>query len=330
MFRHRFPAVRESKVTPTRAQEIRLLRSTFIALSTNKPLRRFSESSSVGRKLSGRFVAGMTIDEVVRAAETLASHGIGSTLDALGENVYSPAEAQKSAETYHRMLDAIHTRKIPDSNVSLKLTQMGMDVDPALAEDIVAKLTAHAASIDSFVRVDMEGSPYTQATIDMVRRIHALPGNKGRVGTVIQAYLYRSEDDIRQLVSEGIRIRLCKGAYKEPASLAFPEKKDVDANYVKLMQQLITSGVFHGLATHDETIIGQAKHFVESNNIPRDSFEFQMLYGIRRDLQEQLVKEGYRMRVYIPFGPEWYPYFMRRLAERPANAIFIAKQFFRN
>jgi proline dehydrogenase len=307
-----------------------LLRSTFIALSTNKPLRRFSESSSVGRKLSGRFVAGMTIDEVVRAAESLASHGIGSTLDALGENVYSPAEAQRSADTYHQMLDAIASRKIPDSNVSLKLTQMGMDVDPALAEGIVRDLTAHAASIDSFVRVDMEGSPYTQATIDMVRRVHAIPGNRGRVGTVIQAYLYRSEADIQQLCAEGIRIRLCKGAYKEPASLAFPEKKDVDANYVKLMQQLITSGTFHGLATHDEAIIQQAKRFVAEHGIDKQTFEFQMLYGIRRDLQESLVKEGYRMRVYIPFGPEWYPYFMRRLAERPANAIFIAKQFFRN
>ncbi len=307
-----------------------MLRSAFIALSTNKPLRRFSENSSIGRKLSGRFVAGMAIDEVVRAAEKLSDLGIASTLDSLGENVYTAPEAQQSADTYHRMLDAIATRKIRDANVSLKLTQMGMDVDPALAESIVSDLTTHAAGIDSFVRVDMEGSPYTQATIDLVRRVHAQPGNKGRVGTVIQSYLYRSEEDIKLLVSEGIRIRLCKGAYKEPASLAFPEKKDVDANYVKLMQRLITSGVYHGLATHDETIIAQARHFVESNNFDKASFEFQMLYGIRRDLQEKLVKEGYRMRVYIPFGPEWYPYFMRRLAERPANAIFIAKQFFRN
>jgi proline dehydrogenase len=227
------------------------------------------------------------------------------------------------------LLDSISARRLRDSNVSLKLTQMGMDVDPSLAESIVRDLTAHAVQSNSFVRVDMEGTPYTQSTIDMVRRIHAVPGNHGRIGTVIQAYLYRSEADITQLVSEGIRIRLCKGAYKEPANLAFPEKKDVDANYVKLMQQLVTSNVFHGLATHDEAIIQQTKRFVAERHIARDSFEFQMLYGIRRDLQESLVKEGFRMRVYIPFGPEWYPYFMRRLAERPANAIFIAKQFFK-
>jgi proline dehydrogenase len=307
-----------------------LLRSTFIALSTNRPLRRFSERSSVGRKLSGRFVAGMTLPEVVAAAESLQQKGIASTLDALGENVYTPDEAQKSAELYHQLLDAISARKLNDSNVSLKLTQMGMDIDPALAESIVRDLTSHAARVDSFVRVDMEGTPYTQATIDIVERIHALPGNKGRVGTVIQSYLYRSEADIAQLVSQGIRIRLCKGAYKEPANLAFPDKVDVDANYVKLAKQLLTSGVFHGLATHDEAIIRTMKQFVAEQNIPKDSFEFQMLYGIRRDLQESLVKEGFRMRVYIPFGPEWYPYFMRRLAERPANAIFIAKQFFRS
>ena len=307
-----------------------MLRSTFIALSTNKPLRRFSERSSVGRKLSSRFVAGMTLDEVIAAAESLQQKGIASTLDALGENVYTPEEAQKSAGLYHQLLDAIQSRKLEDSNVSLKLTQMGMDIDPALAESIVRDLTSHAAQVDSFVRVDMEGTPYTQATIDLVQRVHALPGNRIRVGTVIQSYLYRSEADITQLVRQGIRIRLCKGAYKEPATLAFPEKSAVDANYIKLARQLITSGVFHGLATHDEAIIRDTKKFVADHSIPRDAFEFQMLYGIRRDLQESLVKEGFRMRVYIPFGPEWYPYFMRRLAERPANAIFIAKQFFRN
>ena len=307
-----------------------MLRSTFIALSTNKPLRRFSERSSVGRKLSSRFVAGMTLDEVIAAAESLQQKGIASTLDALGENVYTPEEAQKSAGLYHQLLDAIQSRKLEDSNVSLKLTQMGMDIDPALAEGIVRDLTSHAAQVDSFVRVDMEGTPYTQATIDLVQRVHALPGNRIRVGTVIQSYLYRSEADITQLVRQGIRIRLCKGAYKEPATLAFPEKSAVDANYIKLARQLITSGVFHGLATHDEAIIRDTKKFVADHSIPRDAFEFQMLYGIRRDLQESLVKEGFRMRVYIPFGPEWYPYFMRRLAERPANAIFIARQFFRN
>jgi proline dehydrogenase len=307
-----------------------LLRSTFIALSTNKPLRRFSERSRIGRRLSGRFVAGMELDEVIRAAVSLQNHGIASTLDALGESVHSAAEAEKHATTYHQLLDAISTNKLKDANVSLKLTQMGFDVDAALAESIVGKLTAHAVEVNSFVRVDMEGSPHTTATIDLVKRLHSIPANRGRIGTVIQAYLYRSEADIKSLVADGIRIRLCKGAYKEPADIAFPAKKDVDDNYLKLMKQLLTSGLYHGLATHDEAIIRATKRFVEENKISRDSFEFQMLYGIRRDLQHSLVKEGYRMRVYIPFGPEWYPYFMRRLAERPANAIFIAKQFFRN
>ena len=307
-----------------------MLRSTFIALSTNKPLRRFSERSAVGRRLSSRFVAGMEIDEVMRAALSLQNLGIASTLDALGESVHSAEEAQKHATTYHQLLDGITKHKLTDSNVSLKLTQMGMDLDPSLAESIVRDLTAHAVQANSFVRVDMEGSPYTQATIDLVRRVHSLPDNRGRIGTVIQAYLYRSEADIKTLTADGIRIRLCKGAYKEAAELAFPAKKDVDANYIKLTRQLLTSGIFHGLATHDEAIIRDTKRFVDENKISRDSFEFQMLYGIRRDLQHALVKEGFRMRVYIPFGPEWYPYFMRRLAERPANAIFIAKQFFRN
>ncbi len=306
-----------------------MLRSAFIALSRNRPLRNFSERSAIGRKLSSRFVAGMTVDEVLRAAEHLQSQGMACTLDALGESVLSPAAAERSAQLYHQMLDSIASRHLRDANVSLKLTQMGMDVDPRLAEEITRKLTRHAASIQSFVRVDMEGSPYTQATVDMVERIHNEPGNRGAIGTVIQAYLYRSEGDIANLLHHGIRIRLCKGAYKEPAEIAFPAKKDVDANYVKLMKTLLTSGIFHGLATHDEAIIEQARRFVEQNNIGRDSFEFQMLYGIRRDLQDQLVKDGFRVRVYIPFGPEWYPYFMRRLAERPANALFIAKQMFR-
>jgi proline dehydrogenase len=270
----------------------------------------------------------MEIQDVVRAAKELADLGIASTLDSLGENVTTPGEARRSGEVYHRLLDAIESQKL-NANVSLKLTQMGMDLDPGLAEEIVAELVQHAVAANTFVRVDMEGSQYTQATIDMVRRIHALPGNRGHVGVVIQAYLYRSAQDIRTLTGEGIRIRLCKGAYKEPASLAFPEKKDVDANFVKLMQLLLTSGLYHGIATHDEQMIAATKQFVREHGLDPRSFEFQMLYGIRRDLQRSLVKEGFPMRVYVPFGTEWYPYFMRRLAERPANALFIAKNLFK-
>jgi proline dehydrogenase len=206
---------------------------------------------------------------------------------------------------------------------------MGMDLDHRLAEEIVAGLVEHAVTANTFVRVDMEGSEYTQATIDMVRRLHAIPENRGRVGIVIQAYLYRSEEDIRSLTGDGIRIRLCKGAYKEPANLAFPEKRDVDSNFVKLMQQLLTTGIYHGIATHDEHMIAATKQYVREAGIDPKSFEFQMLYGVRRDLQKALVREGFNVRVYVPFGAEWYPYFMRRLAERPANVLFLAKNMLR-
>ena len=302
-----------------------ILRSAFIALSRNATLRSFSEQSSLGRRMSSRFVAGMTLDEVVHSAEALQKLGIASTLDSLGENVSTPEQARHSAEIYHRLLDAIQVRPTMNANVSVKLTQMGMDLDPGLAEEIVSGLVDHAVAARTFVRVDMEGSEYTQATIDMVRRLHAKPENRGHVGIVIQAYLYRSADDIRTLVADGIRIRLCKGAYKEPSNLAFAEKKDVDANFVRLTHQLLTSGIYHGIATHDEAMIAATKKFVQENNIDPKSFEFQMLYGIRRDLQKSLVHDGYNARVYVPFGAEWYPYFMRRLAERPANALFIAK-----
>jgi proline dehydrogenase len=274
--------------------------------------------------MSSRFVAGMEIEDVLRAAESLQSHGIVSTLDSLGENVSTPEQARNSAEIYHKLLDAIDKRKL-QANVSVKLTQMGMDLGHGLAAEIVSGLVDHAAAIDNFVRVDMEGSEYTQTTIDMVRALHAKPGNQGHVGIVIQAYLYRSADDIAALTADGIRIRLCKGAYKEPADVAFPEKVDVDRNFVRLTQKLLTGGIYHGIATHDEAMIAAAKRFVQEKAIEKSGFEFQMLYGVRRDLQRTLVAEGYNMRVYVPFGAEWYPYFMRRLAERPANVLFIAK-----
>jgi proline dehydrogenase len=302
-----------------------ILRSAFIALSRNAALRNFAERSSLGRRMSSRFVAGMTLDEVIHSAEAIESQGIFSTLDSLGENVTTPEEARHSADIYHRLLDAIQARPKMNANVSVKLTQMGMDLDPGLAEGIVGELVEHAVAAHTFVRVDMEGSEYTQSTIDLVRRLHDIPRNRGHVGIVIQAYLYRSEEDIRTLTGEGIRIRLCKGAYKEPATVAFPDKKDVDANFVKLTHQLLTSGTYHGIATHDEAMIAATKKFVREHSIDPETFEFQMLYGVRRDLQRALVREGFNARVYVPFGTEWYPYFMRRLAERPANALFIAK-----
>ncbi|MHB8303476.1 MAG: proline dehydrogenase family protein [Acidobacteriaceae bacterium] len=301
-----------------------VLRSAFIALSQNRPMRRFAESSTIGRKMSGRFIAGMQVADVLKVAENLNREGVSVSLDSLGENVTTEQEARHSADIYHQLLDAIQQRGL-QANVSLKLTQMGMDLSPELARSITGELVDHAAAADTFVRVDMEGTPYTQATIDMTRAIHSAPGHKGRIGTVMQSYLYRCEDDIRALLSDGIRIRLCKGAYREPPTLAFPRKKDVDDNYVKLMKVLLASGVYHGLATHDAAIIHTTKAFVAEQRIDRHSFEFQMLYGVRRDLQRSLVKDGYNVRVYVPFGTEWYPYFMRRLAERPANVLFIAK-----
>ena len=305
-----------------------MLRTFFIGLSESQQLRHFAEHSPLGLRFSSRFVAGTQLDDVIRATETVNSWGASVSIDNLGENVTNADESKHSAELYHRLLDEICTRKL-NANVSLKLTHMGLDVSEDLAFSLVTEVVDHAVRINSFVRVDMEGSPYTQRTLDFVRQLHRLPGHAGRVGTVIQSYLYRSEEDVNDLLSERIRIRLCKGAYKEPAEIAFPKKTDVDANYSKLAKVLLKSGVYHGLATHDERIIAEMKSFASAERIPASAYEFQMLYGVRRDLQQQLVREGYGLRVYIPFGTEWYPYFMRRLAERPANVLFIARQMLR-
>jgi proline dehydrogenase len=282
--------------------------------------------------MSGRFVAGMSVEEALAACQRVNREGIAVSLDSLGESVTTEPEAQKSADIYHQLLDAIEARKL-NANVSVKLSQVGMDFDPALAERIVGEMVQHAAAVKSFVRIDMEGSPYTEATIAMTEHLSAK--YPGAVGTVLQAYLFRTETDAERLLGQGIRIRLCKGAYKEAPEIAFPAKSDVDANYVKLMKRMVTfssngKGVFCGIATHDEAIVDQMRTFVRENNIDKHAFEFQMLYGVRRDLQRKLAADGFGVRVYIPFGPEWYPYFMRRLAERPANVLFLAKNFFKN
>ncbi len=289
-------------------------------------MRRWAEQSGAGRRLAARFVAGMTVEEAVAICERVNAQGMAVSLDSLGESVAREDEARVAAEVYHRLLDAIAARKL-NANVSLKLTQMGMDIRPELAEEVVGGVIEHAAKLGSFVRIDMEGSPYTEATIAMTERLHArFPGS---TGTVLQAYLYRTEADAERLLKQRIRIRLCKGAYKEGPGIAFPAKPDVDASYAKLMRRLAGSGVFCGIATHDESLIGQMRQFVHETGLAKDAFEFQMLYGVRRDLQRSLVAEGFGVRVYIPFGTAWYPYFMRRLAERPANVLFVAKNFFR-
>jgi proline dehydrogenase len=307
-----------------------MLRALFIALSESRSLRAFAERSSLGQRTSARFVAGREVADAIRATAAVNQFGAAVSIDNLGENVTNPEEARASAQLYHNLLDEIAAHKL-NANISLKLTHMGLDVDENLAYDIVRALVAKAASMSpgNFVRVDMEGSLYTERTLNFVRELHRIPGNEDSVGTVIQSYMRSAEVDIEKLLAERIRIRLCKGAYKEPEEIAFQKKSEVDANYVKLMKILLKSGIYHGLATHDETIIKAAKAFAAGEKIPRDAFEFQMLHGIRRDLQQGLVKEGWRVRVYIPFGTEWYPYLMRRLAERPANVLFIAKNLLR-
>jgi proline dehydrogenase len=308
-----------------------VLRALFISLSESRSLRGVAERSVIGQRLSGRFVAGTRVEDAIRVAGELNRKGITVSVDNLGENVTNIDEALASAQLYHQLLDQIAANKL-EANVSLKLTHMGLDVDEQLACDLVSGLVQKAASVSppNFVRVDMEGSPYTQRTLDFVHQLHRIPRHAGRVGTVIQSYMLRAQADVEKLLADGIRIRLCKGAYKEPPEIAFQKKSDVDASYVKLMKVLLKSGIYHGLATHDENIIREAKAFATRENVPRDAFEFQMLHGIRRDLQQSLVRDGWRMRVYIPFGAEWYPYFMRRLAERPANVLFIAKNLLRS
>jgi proline dehydrogenase len=305
-----------------------LLKAAFISLSESKSIRAAAEKTWVGQRVSRRFVAGTTIEDALAATQAMNRIGLRVSVDNLGENVTNAAEARHSAQLYHQILDQMHAQGL-EANVSLKLTHMGLDVDESMAYEIASGVVQHAARLNNFVRIDMEGSPYTQRTLDFVHRLHGQPENAGCVGAVIQSYLFRSEKDVELLLAERIRIRLCKGAYKEPPQIAFPKKVDVDANYVKLMRMLLKSGVYHGIATHDENMVRATIEFAQKEKIPASAFEFQMLYGVRRDLQQKLVQEGWRCRVYIPFGAEWYPYLMRRLAERPANAIFILKNLFR-
>ena len=305
-----------------------MLRAAFISLSESKFLRSAAEKTWIGQRLSRRFVAGTTIEDALTATKAMNQLRLSVSVDNLGENVANADEARHSAQLYHQLLDQMQAQSL-NANVSLKLTHMGLDVDESMAYEIASGVVQHAARINNFVRIDMEGSAYTQRTLDFVHRLHGQPENAGHVGAVIQSYLFRSEKDVEELLAQRIRIRLCKGAYKEPPEVAFPKKTDVDTNYVKLMKMLLRSGVYHGIATHDEKMILATIEFAQKEKIAPAAFEFQMLYGVRRDLQQKLIKEGWRCRVYIPFGTEWYPYLMRRLAERPANAIFILKNLFR-
>jgi proline dehydrogenase len=297
------------------------MRALLLKLSESKRLAPFIMSNRVGRQVARWFVAGETLDDAIEVARRLNAAGRSASLDLLGENVSDETGARNAADGYLGMFDRIAREKL-NANVSLKLTQLGLDLSESLCQELVEKIVAHATSLENFVRIDMEGSAYTERTVELTKRVRA---KYEGVGTVIQAYLYRAEKDVQDLLSVGCRLRLCKGAYKEPPQIAFPEKADVDANYVKLMKLLLPSGIYHGIATHDPAMIQATKDFVRQKNIGRDQFEFQMLYGIRTDLQQQLVREGYRLRIYIPFGTDWFPYFMRRLAERPANLAFFLR-----
>jgi proline dehydrogenase len=283
------------------------------------------ETSSLARRLATRFVAGETLDQVVEVGRNLNAEGYSVTLDVLGESVNSAAEAAQARDAYLATLSAMLKGGI-GGNVSLKLTQFGLDISTEECLRNVDRLVRQASEQDSFVRIDMESSEYVDRTLDIVRTLHETYKS---VGTVIQAYLYRSRKDVEDLCDRRIRVRLCKGAYLEPASVAFPKKSDVDANYVDLMKLLLDRGEYPAIATHDEKMIAATKAYATEKKIPTSAFEFQMLYGIRRDLQKQLVAEGYRLRLYVPFGRAWYPYYMRRLAERPANVFFIVKNLFR-
>jgi proline dehydrogenase len=301
------------------------VRSLFLFLSRQRHLRRWVETSKLAQRLSSRFVAGETLEDALRVGRHINQEKIAITLDHLGESVTSLEEAAGARDVYLRTFAAIHDNSI-QGNVSLKLTQFGLDLSTAQCRANVAMLAEQAAALSSFIRVDMESSEYTDRTLDLVEDLHA---EYGSVGTVIQAYLYRSRKDVERLCARRIRVRLCKGAYLEPASVAFPRKADVDKNYIDLMKLLLDTGCYPAIATHDEQMIEETEAYAAKRQLPKEHFEFQMLYGIRRDLQRRLVADGYRLRLYVPFGKAWYPYLMRRLAERPANVFFLARHLFR-
>jgi proline dehydrogenase len=300
-------------------------RSTLLFLSRREGLKDFATRFKPFRKMTARFVAGDDIETTVRAIRELNNIGCTATFDHLNEGVTNAAETEGEVREYKRILAAIDETGIR-SNVSIKLTQFGLAFDPDLAYRNARAIVEEAARRGNFVRIDMEDSPVTQVTLDIFKRLRA-EFDLNTVGIVLQSYLRRTEADVRDVLAIPARVRLCKGAYNEPPEVAFPDKRDVDDNYVRCMKLLLSSGVYHGIATHDENMIRATKEFAEKEGIGRERFEFQMLYGIRRDLQERLAREGYNVRVYVPYGKTWYPYFMRRLAERPANVWFVLKNF---
>lgn len=298
-----------------------MLRAVFLWLSEQPRIFRFVRKNGLARKLASRFVAGETVDEAMPTLRELNGSNLSASLDLLGESVLHAEEAQRACKTYLEVLDRIHADKA-NANVSVKLTQMGLDIDEQLCLRNMRSIIGKAKQYDSFVRIDMEQSSYTARTLQLFTDV-LYPEFGNATGVVLQSYLRRTAADVDAMIALGARVRLCKGAYKEPEDVAFPKKSDVDASYVACMERLMERGNYPGIATHDVAIIDHAKAFAKKKGIPAERYEFQMLYGVRRDLQYRLRREGYNMRVYVPFGTHWYPYLMRRLAERPANIAFI-------
>lgn len=297
-------------------------RRAFLYLSRRRQLRRWMETSPVAGRLTSRFIAGLKLDDAARVASELHRSGALSTLDYLGENVTDIREASVARDEY---LAAIRTVYPLQGSVSAKVTALGLDISEDACRANADSLVQLACETGTRVEFDMEDSSYTDRNLKIVHEMHQRHG--GGVRAVIQAYLYRSEADLRTLCDHGVPVRLCKGAYKEPSDLAFPDKAAVDANYLKLMKILFDTGTHPAIATHDDAMIAETLIYVRERRIPSDAFEFQMLYGVRRELQQRIVSDRYRLRVYVPYGAAWYPYFMRRLAERPANVMFLAKSF---
>jgi len=298
-----------------------MLRAAFLWLSEQPRIFRFVRRNGLARTLASRFVAGETIDEAITALHDLNTSNLSASLDLLGESVLHAEEAQRACRAYLDLLDRIQAAQA-HANVSVKLTQMGLDIDEQRCLGNMRAIIGKAKQYGSFVRIDMEQSSYTAKTIALFKDL-LYPEFGNTVGVVLQSYLRRTAADMRTMIGLGARVRLCKGAYQEPEDVAFPDKRDVDANFIDCMEQLMERGHYPGIATHDIRIIDHAKAFAKQRHIPSERFEFQMLYGVRRDLQYRLRREGYNMRVYVPFGTHWYPYLMRRLAERPANIAFI-------
>jgi len=298
-----------------------MLRQAFLFLSNQQRIFDFVRHNPIAHRFASRFVAGETVEEALDSVRSLNAKRISASLDLLGESVHTESEARATGASYLHLLDRIHEAGL-DANISLKLTATGLDVSEELCVATVQEIVRRACQYQSFVRLDMEGSAYTERTLRLFEdRLY--PSHPQNVGVVLQSYLYRTHEDVERAIAIGCRVRLCKGAYQEPATVAYPAKRDVDANYVRCMHRLMSGGNYPGLATHDEAIIREAIRYARAEQIGNDRFEFQMLYGVRRDLQERLVREGWRMRVYVPFGTQWYPYLMRRLAERPANVAFM-------